>query len=202
MDKSSSTTTYQYQPLQQGEIRLLVLLPDSGSQQVCCRLEAFDISASLKYETISYAWGDPNDVEYVVCDGLKIQATKSLHCALQHLRYTDKERVLWADAICINQDDTQERSAQVTLMGNIYAHSQGVLIWLGEEDEQCSLAMDKIDALDSYFRIHEPGYPDDEKRWDTLPEIGQVDHEELQKDELVWKIPLIHLLSKPWFLRR
>jgi hypothetical protein len=41
---------------------------------------------------------------------------------------------LWIDAISINQNDTQERSHQVSIMGNIYLSSQMVLVWLGKED--------------------------------------------------------------------
>ncbi|PNP60666.1 hypothetical protein FNYG_14603 [Fusarium nygamai] len=38
---------------------------------------------------------------------------------------------LWADALCINQDDLAEKSVQVRLMRRIYQQADSVLIWLG-----------------------------------------------------------------------
>ncbi|KAH7063709.1 hypothetical protein B0J12DRAFT_563004 [Macrophomina phaseolina] len=42
------------------------------------------------------------------------------------------ERILWVDAICINQDDLEERAAQVKIMSRIYDKALEVLVWLGE----------------------------------------------------------------------
>lgn len=46
---------------------------------------------------------------------------------------------LWIDAVCINQEDPAEKRAQISLMGEIYASAQSVLVWLGEDaqDLQC-----------------------------------------------------------------
>lgn len=52
--------------------------------------------------------------------------------ALLHLRPSSgPPRKLWADAICINQDDFTERAQQVTTMPLIYQHAKRVVIWLG-----------------------------------------------------------------------
>jgi hypothetical protein len=51
--------------------------------------------------------------------------------ALRFLRDPANVRVLWADALCINQDDLEERNQQVSLMGFIFGRAQTVLVWLG-----------------------------------------------------------------------
>ncbi|KAH4303439.1 hypothetical protein HBH64_074190 [Parastagonospora nodorum] len=48
----------------------------------------------------------------------------------------DGEVLLWVDALCINQDDNNERANQVKMMGKIYAHASGVSIWFGNEDRE------------------------------------------------------------------
>ena len=42
---------------------------------------------------------------------------------------------LWVDALCINQDDQEERARQIAMMGDIYSHAANVIVWLGEADE-------------------------------------------------------------------
>ena len=49
-----------------------------------------------------------------------IYVTRSLYHALRYLRYKSQSRVLWIDAICVNQDDLKERSCQVQRMADIY----------------------------------------------------------------------------------
>ncbi len=56
----------------------------------------------------------------------------NLGLALKRLRHPEQSRVLWIDAVCINQDDIQERSQQVAMMGDIYKQASRVLTWIGE----------------------------------------------------------------------
>ncbi|RSL73967.1 hypothetical protein CEP53_000556 [Fusarium sp. AF-6] len=41
---------------------------------------------------------------------------------------------LWVDAICINQSDLSEKTAQIGIMGRIYSQAHKVVIWLGPTD--------------------------------------------------------------------
>jgi hypothetical protein len=61
-----------------------------------------------------------------------ILITRNLHAALNDLRYKDRERILWADALCINQSDLVERTHQVSLMSSVYGRAALVIVWLGE----------------------------------------------------------------------
>jgi len=68
----------------------------------------------------------------VFCEGKYIKVSKNCKDALQKLRYRDRERFLWVDAIAINQQDNEEKSHQVAFMGKIYKSADRALIWLGE----------------------------------------------------------------------
>lgn len=92
--------TYQYDNLPtQTSIRVLELLPGQEGDHVSCLLHTLDWSNPLEYEAISYAWGDPNVRESVTCHGRELGVTRNLHTALTHLRFQDRSRILWADAI-------------------------------------------------------------------------------------------------------
>ena len=65
-------------------------------------------------------------------DEKPFHVTNNLLEALHNLRRTITPRVLWIDAICINQDDVEEKSTQVMLMPEIYRNARTVQIWLGQ----------------------------------------------------------------------
>ncbi|KAL2176407.1 heterokaryon incompatibility, partial [Thermothelomyces heterothallicus CBS 202.75] len=65
------------------------------------------------------------------CEGKPLRVTVSLYTGLKRLRRQDIIRVLWADAVCINQKDTLEKNAQLPLMGRIYSQPSRVPVWLG-----------------------------------------------------------------------
>lgn len=59
-------------------------------------------------------------------------------------RDADSARTIWVDAICINQDDVNERNHQVHIMENIYSQAAAVVVWLGSESQSSRAAMDLI----------------------------------------------------------
>jgi hypothetical protein len=67
--------------------------------------------------------------------GERFIAYGNLGAALLRMRYPDKPRVLWADAICINQEDNEEKMKQVEMMHDVYKNASQVLVWLGEAVE-------------------------------------------------------------------
>ncbi|CAG5156179.1 uncharacterized protein ALTATR162_LOCUS4026 [Alternaria atra] len=122
-----------YEPLPAGEfIRVLKLHPGDTEYDIECSLEVMDIESSKgSYEAISYVWGDANDTVDVHCNGLQVSITVSLGDALRNFRHPSEPRLLWADALCINQENDQEKGHQVKRMGQVYANAKCVLIWLG-----------------------------------------------------------------------
>jgi hypothetical protein len=102
-----------------------------------------------EYEALSYTWGSDSDAQpcLISIDGSEFRVTKNLYSALQVLRSTDGDRVLWVDAVCINQNDNEEKSWQVEIMRTIYLRAQGVIIWLGEEGDDSKYAMDLLEKM-------------------------------------------------------
>ena len=92
------------------------------------------------YEAISYAWESPRLSKSILTAEGIIQIPRSLHEALQHLRYRDRTRRLWADAPCISQTDNKERASQVATMGLIFGTALKVLVWLGPSEPSYALA--------------------------------------------------------------
>ncbi|KAI5865872.1 HET-domain-containing protein [Durotheca rogersii] len=117
------------------EFRTFTLLPGLKEQPLECLLEHGDIAAPPVYDAVSYVWGDPLDSTEIICNGKALTITTGLAAALRHLRSTSARKRLWADAICINQNDTDERENQVLRMKDIYKGAREVFIWLGEERE-------------------------------------------------------------------
>jgi hypothetical protein len=64
--------------------------------------------------------------------------------------YNKNTHLYWIDAICIDQDDLQERSAQVLLMGRIYRQAQCTMAWLGERDAYTAAALQALMKITSY----------------------------------------------------
>ena len=97
-----------------------------------CDLEVAHIGRLPTYEALSYCWGDPSDKIPIECNGSGgLAITKNLHSALLRLQLPNQLRLIWADAICINQEDTEERGSQVRLMKDIYRFASSVVVWLG-----------------------------------------------------------------------
>ena len=105
---------------------------------------------SPQYEALSYAWGKDAAIHraYVYDENSPTKSSKrylqirpNLESALQYLRYPDRSRMLWIDAICINQGDVLETEAQVKRMREIYQRASRVVLWLGPEQDSSSLAI-------------------------------------------------------------
>lgn len=94
--------------------------------------------------------GDPAKTHKIIIDGKYLPITASLYSALRQLQVQSTVEIwVWADAICINQQDLAERSVQVQLMRQIYHNAGTVLIWLGLSSEQSWRCMSFLADLTS-----------------------------------------------------
>ena len=128
----------------ESEIRLLEIDPSDSidsSEPIRCTFANYAIvpeafASSRQFDALSYAWGRPELVEAIFLNGKRFWVTENLAEALKRLRYKMKaetgSRPLWVDAVCINQDDVEERSQQVLLMRYIYTRAHLVHIWVGK----------------------------------------------------------------------
>jgi hypothetical protein len=148
------TIPYQYSPLNGDaqEIRLMTLFPGTVSSEIRVSLETVPFAEDdvHDFEALSYTWGlAENPVEiFIGASGLRVLSiTQNLAEALPYLRYEDRSRVLWIDAICVNQQDLEERSRQVERMTDIFTKAPRVVVWLGLEFSDSSVAFDCITTI-------------------------------------------------------
>lgn len=163
MGGDTPTQVYKYTSLPSKRcIRLLrIKLEIDGPIQ--CTLELADLTSGARplYDCLSYTWGDPlyehllnpekkrnmtNEPTCPIkCDGVTFIVTENLHEALLQLRQSSVETstveicrkrqgLIWIDAICINQEDKEEKGDQVDMMADIYRDAQNVIVWLGPDD--------------------------------------------------------------------
>ncbi|KAH7394789.1 heterokaryon incompatibility protein-domain-containing protein [Pyrenochaeta sp. MPI-SDFR-AT-0127] len=135
-----------YSPLRRSESRLIHLHPGQWSDPISLTLQPFSLQPPELpfFEAVSYTWDDPMITTPVTCSGMTIQVMKSVENLLRRFRLAADTRLLWVDAMCINQEDLQERNDQVRAMDIIYQRASRVLIYLGEADDYSDSAMDAI----------------------------------------------------------
>lgn len=149
-----------YQLLEPGYIRVLHLAPGVVGDNIVCSISIVGLDNLPRYHALSYCWGDENAPRHLInLQGQPFQIRPNLFLALQQLRYPDRERVLWIDALCINQGDRNERSLQVSLMQHIYEFASEVVIWLGIADHDSDLAMTTLGQISVELESMSPQPP-------------------------------------------
>ncbi|KAF4339372.1 heterokaryon incompatibility (het-6OR allele) [Fusarium beomiforme] len=141
---SATSSSSVYRPLPGADsFRLLEILPGDGD--VRCKLHVCSLKGNeTAYEALSYTWSEPNSfsdrkIEVIAnFSSHSMVVSGNLFIALRELRRSNTSRLIWADAICINQEDFKERGQQVSMMGEIFSGAWQVIIWLGEETDRCA----------------------------------------------------------------
>ncbi|KAJ3578017.1 hypothetical protein NPX13_g2549 [Xylaria arbuscula] len=148
------STTWLRKPLKTdgSEIRLLDLHPGSTTNEIRCTLRTVAFDKKPIFDALSYVWGDPKDTKPIIVDEQPFQATVNLEAALRAVRDTRKVRVLWVDAICINQDDIDEKNVQVGKMHLVFSRARRVLAWMGPSNPDVELA-------ESWIRTYTSRWP-------------------------------------------
>ena len=123
---------FDYQPLNPGQIRLLLLSEQEGKPIL--QLITWDHASAPPYFTLSYTWGDtPLRDRAILINGALLKVTKNLEALLPFLCRRYNRRYFWIDGICINQDDIPERNSQVEMFGEIYTRTITFVILAWEE---------------------------------------------------------------------
>ena len=127
---------YHYKPLSDPRnFRILYIEPGVPGSRIRASLHESRLGDGVTYLALSYVWGSPQIVAYVMVEDCYSLVTENLYAALQHLRSENEPLYIWIDQICINQQDQEERSQQVMLMHDIFSKSVQVLIWLGKDTQ-------------------------------------------------------------------
>jgi hypothetical protein len=120
---------------------------EDKTAEVHCELFEYPLNNSSQshlYEALSYVWGNANKKLPVFLHGHRFDATTNLHAALSQLRNHTLERILWIDAICIDQQNLEEKEHQIQFMATIYARAYRVIVWLGEASDDSDLVFEEI----------------------------------------------------------
>lgn len=195
-DEPGSRWRYEYAPFSDSRsIRILTLHPardrdeplsgDLSTEPLLHEAAAGD----MEFEAVSYVWGSRKREQQLRCgEDRALAITQSIYDALQRLRLPDRPRRLWADQVCINQDDIEERSQQVDLMNNVYLSARQVLVWLGrDKDNKAEDAMKMVDHLQEVFADEE-----------SHKKFRQAHSENLNQQDIArWK-PFAKLAMLPW----
>ncbi len=176
-------SSYRYHPLppERDYIRLLCLLPnESEAEPLQCKLHDYSLQKlgprTHRYEALSYVWGDPRETLPIYVDEEQFLVTANLHAALLRLRDHSFKRIIWVDAICIDQKNLEEQGQQVQLMAKIYSNAHCVIVWLGKKTEDTDGALEDIRLA-----------ADEEFTECSKKEINQQ--------------AILSLLQRPWFQR-
>ena len=190
-----------------GSIRVLRLdAANDKAATVVCNLEEIVLSRNPKYEALSYTWGTLGTGPSIILNGQPFRVHENLGAALRRLRHPTKNRSIWIDALCINQEDVTEREEQVQLMRQIYEQAELVTVWLGELTEDGIVG---IKLLDSWVGSYWEHYKSEKKKhgyswqhWNRLISGGSYGLEDRTRycdEHAVGE--LRELLDRPWWRR-
>jgi len=168
-----------YSPLDENrrEIRLCRIQPfSSGQQSISCILSTVSLNDAPNFEALSYVWGDAKDRLPITVNGQQLLVTKNLAAAMRALGSQARlvyPRVVWIDALCIDQSNMAERNSQVTLMGDIYSSARQVISWLGYDLEN-HVAFVKT-QMSAYLLTRDASFLSATVAFGDLP-VARVDH--------------------------
>ncbi|RGP60616.1 hypothetical protein FSPOR_10583 [Fusarium sporotrichioides] len=159
---SSNTSHYtRALDLARQEIRLLHVQPGAFDDPINAYFSIAslgDETQNVDFHALSYCWGDLSEPDEIFLspnqtdtqNETSFSIGKSAAQAIRRLRVTNETLVIWIDAVCINQDDLEERAQQVTLMTQIYSLASIVHIWLGEDNRGIEACLKLIRDICNY----------------------------------------------------
>lgn len=140
-NESATTPMYRYGLLPSDHIRLLQVSrnpnPKNGEPRLHCKMEVrpFNKNEPYKFTAISYTWGSPprpTSHSRILVNGQLLEVRPNCEYALYQACDYDSQAWYWIDSVCIHQDDSTEKTQQVSHMGQIYKYARCVLACVGE----------------------------------------------------------------------
>jgi hypothetical protein len=201
---------YTYRPLRAApySTRLLRILPGVEGSALHCLIIDYTIEGcqgSGPYEALSYVWGNAKETRRVYVRNANhhrphrkalsyLDITFNLYDALQRLRSATFSRLMWIDAVCIDQLNLREQAAQVKFMATIYLYASRVIVWLGEEADNSTSILADIEhrAMESRHRL----------RYATSLASNYANaSSSSQEQSVAMNNSLAALIRRPWFHR-
>ncbi|KAI7779949.1 hypothetical protein LA080_000162 [Diaporthe eres] len=159
---ASTADEFEYGTLELGpnEIRVLMVMPDyyqDDQQDIHCYMIRMDLAATEQFGlrkypfvALSYVWGLEKDKKSIFINGRRSKVIQNLYEALFHIREILSPVPMWMDAVCINQDNVEEKRKQFPKMTAIYHQASAVLVWLGPAEGD---GLDPYDVYHGKFRV-------------------------------------------------
>lgn len=143
-----------WEPLRSPDhVRLLLLYPPGwphrnsspvrhqDDTKIQCRLFQVQLgelstTGRPKFAALSYAWGSTKKPRQILCNNTQVQVTENLYHALKWIRLPTRPRLVWNDFLCIHQTNSDEKSAQVARMGQIFGQAHVISYIGGSKDPE------------------------------------------------------------------
>ncbi|KAH6895905.1 heterokaryon incompatibility protein-domain-containing protein [Thelonectria olida] len=200
---------WQYEALERDEIRLLEFGNGDGASadsrsQLALSLTKVSLKASPlpEFAALSYVWGDTTNTFPIEVQGSNGAATmlvtQNLKDALERLAESpDRPRLLWIDALCIDQSNLEERTAQVAQMGEIYSLASQVLVFLSAASEEFEIGLRFLEQV--------VAHPDAHFELSLSPVLSVLDPKDettsLTVESMSLRTSLIAFFAAPWWTR-
>ncbi|KAG8666666.1 hypothetical protein FPOAC1_011476 [Fusarium poae] len=138
-----------YEPLSEDRdcTRLLRINTGNDSDPITCSLFEVGFCDKPKFDALSYVWGSGKAEQKITLNGHEFSVRQNLWDALYYLRKHCPNTNYWIHAICINQNDIDERNRQVRIMHHIYFRAQTVVVWLGKVYSKYEKALSSLNRL-------------------------------------------------------
>ncbi|GAB1310353.1 Ubiquitin-like protein [Madurella fahalii] len=212
-DQATRDAPFVYDTLATRHIRLLRHVPSISHGVPHLTIESYPLDQAPKFSALSYTWGSPPLWHAMIfCNGRHKHITRNLYHALGRIFGWRDDIYLWADGLCINQEDILERNQQVRLMGEIYTRAERTVAYLGEplhEDTAEDAVADPDEVplalMQCLTRIWEKAGPDrpdqrSDEDWEMLY-IPGMESNGMDSDSTRKWFSVLALCWQAWFTR-
>ena len=185
---------YKHKNLDEGHIRILHLHPGERHYPIFVSISREKLSSIRNtYEALSWEWGTEIGSQHIRIldegshETCTLPVRQNLLDALRQFRTTDSVIRLWADAVCIDQKNGEEKKDQIGMMTEIYRSATQARVWLGNAHSDSAEALKYVDEL---------------VKLDHVEHIAGLARNDLDESTAKKVNSLINLLKRGWFSRR
>ena len=186
---------FKYVSLAQGELRLFILFPGKRSDPICGTLStASSVKEAGNFRTLSYEWGNKKSTRLIFTGSGVLRVWEALYNTIIALRDEENATVFWIDALCINQEDDQEKIHQIQMLPQIFQQASRTVAFIASDGQS-------DDAIETLLQIRakldgSENWPQKLKR---IPESWSGESKP-RPDDPIWQ-SIKQFFDRTWFRR-